>query len=193
MADKTAIELSEEAQKILRDLEALPETMPKAIAEAMHDENRFTISHIQSKYLSFSRSGPPVEIGLRVKSGRLRGAVWAPRPEINGEEVSTSIGNNVEYAAIHEFGGTIHIGERKGTVRLRVNAAGELIRQPGRRGAIFARADHKRVREVGYTAGAHDIEMPARAPIQRGIEDRLSDYGQAVANAVVEAMMGGER
>jgi hypothetical protein len=195
MADEKSIKLSEEAQQILKDLEQLPEAMPKAIAQAMYDEDDLTVSHIQKEYLSFPKDGPTVEIGLRTRTNRLRQSLWHSTA-VEGERVTSSIGDNVtskgvNYAAVHEFGAHVMIGERKGTVRLRTNARGELLRQPGRRGAIFARAEHKRFVTREFTAGAHEYDIPARAPIQRGIEDRMAEYGAAVSAAVVEAM-GGE-
>ena len=69
MADQAQIELSDEAQQILRDLQTMPKWMLEAIAGALAAENQYTLDHIRKEYLSFSKSGGP---------GRL-GASWVAR------------------------------------------------------------------------------------------------------------------
>ena len=49
-------------------------------------------------------SGPRPQY-LGVVTGRLRASITAADPEHTGNEYSEKIGTNVEYAAIHEFGG----------------------------------------------------------------------------------------
>lgn len=174
MAEQIKIELSEEALAIVRSFQTLPDTMLGAIARAMDLENQFTVSHIQAEYLSFSKGGPPVEIGLRVQSNRLRGSVRASKAVVSGQAVESAIGSNVEYAAIHEFGGTIpaHTVTAKGGGMLRFQI-GERV--------MFRKS-----------VNIPEIDMPARAPFQRGINDRLNDYGEAISEAVVGAMEGGK-
>lgn len=76
------------------------------------------------------------------------------------------IGAATPYAAIHQFGGTIDMPAKSTRVRLRTDAAGNLLRQ-GTEGAkknlaVFARDSHKRARESWAEVGAHTITIPAR-------------------------------
>lgn len=76
------------------------------------------------------------------------------------------IGAATPYAAIQQFGGTIDMPAKSTKVRLRTDAAGNLLRQ-GTEGsakgrAVFARDTHKRARESWAEVGAHTITIPAR-------------------------------
>ncbi|MFT0211820.1 phage virion morphogenesis protein [Pseudomonas sp. F1_0610] len=73
------------------------------------------------------------------------------------------IGTNVPYAAIHQFGGRIQREAKQGTVRLRTDAKGRLLRQKGHSNlAVFAKRSHKRATEREYNAQAYSIDIPAR-------------------------------
>ncbi|GHU47399.1 hypothetical protein AGMMS50289_22520 [Betaproteobacteria bacterium] len=76
------------------------------------------------------------------------------------------VGSNVKYAAIHQFGGTIHHAARSVRVRLRTDKQGNLLRQ-GDKGnsknlAVFAKDRHKQARETWHTTGAWQVNIPAR-------------------------------
>lgn len=71
-----------------------------------------------------------------------------------------------DYAAIHQFGGTIDRAPQSRKTRLRTGANGNLVRQ-GDEGsakgwATSAKDRHKRARETWSTVGAYQIEIPAR-------------------------------
>ena len=192
--NETRIELSAEARRLLRDLAAAPAELPVRIARVMDYQNVLTVSHIQEAYLSFSKDGPPVEIGLRVQSNRLRGAAWAAAAMVTGAAtVTSSIGDSVKYAAVHEFGLTVHHPARKGSVRLHTDAQGALIGQAkNAKLAVFAKASHadSRVRKVEFQGKAYDVTYPERKPFRRGIEDRIPEYGKAISAGVVATLSG---
>jgi phage gpG-like protein len=159
------IELTEEAKGVIRAQQAMPAQM--LIAQAMDYQNALTVSHIQKNYLSFPKDGPSVEIGLRVETNRLRSALFASPSRVQGLEIDSAIGDSVSYAAIHEFGG--RIPARKIVAK---NAKALQFTIGGR--VIYAKS-------VNIPA----FDMPARAPIQRGIEDRLAKVGDAISEAIV--------
>ena len=170
MSTEIGFELSPKAQKLIGSLRTAPMEAPRAIAAAMDKQNVLTVSHIQRAYLSFPKGGPAV---------------------VSGATVASAIGDNVKYAAIHEFGGTIHHPARAGKVRLKTDARGNLVGQrKNARLAVFARAGHKRAKEVAYRAEAYDVVMPARGMFQRGITDRSEAYSRSVSAAIVAAMGG---
>lgn len=78
-------------------------------------------------------------------------------------------GDARDYAAIHQFGGTIERAPQSRRIRLRTDAKGDLVRQ-GKEGsakgrAAFARENqnpHKRFRESWATVDAYKIKIPAR-------------------------------
>jgi phage virion morphogenesis protein len=73
------------------------------------------------------------------------------------------VGSNLSYAAIHQFGGTIKRKGKAGSVRLRTDAKGNLLRQSGNSNlARFAKGTHKRYTERNYQGKDYSIEIPAR-------------------------------
>jgi len=146
----------------------------RAVAGAIDRQNEYTVGHIIARYLSFPRTSPPTMRGLRVITGRLRASIRRKPARIIRSGVRSAIGTNVRYAAIHEFGGVIppHVITPR---------RGKALAFTFRGRQVFAR----RVRHPGAT-------IPARAPIQHGILDRLQDYeqdiGRSMSRAAVEVM-----
>ncbi len=80
--------------------------------------------------------------------GYLRGSIrWQPL-----DERTVQVGTNMEYAAIHQFGGEVQHPARQATVRYR-SVAGRVL---------FAGRKHKRATEKQVTIPAHTVNMPAR-------------------------------
>jgi phage gpG-like protein len=131
---------------------------------------------------------PPEMHILGIRTGHYAQSIRASKATISGTAIESSIGSNVIYAGVHEFGARIEHKARTGTARLRTDAHGNLLRRGNL--ATFARSGHKRVKEVAYEAGAHTLEIPARAPVTTGIEDRLDDYRSAISEACAAAWKG---
>lgn len=97
-------------------------------------------------------------VGLLKDTGRLRQSI---RPTSNdfGAEVKT----NLEYAAIHNYGGTIKIPARERTLNFKVNKNGQ---------SRFAKLKHANFQQT-VQGKAHAIKMPAR-PFMRGLSDEAT-------------------
>ncbi|MBE2244183.1 MAG: phage virion morphogenesis protein [Burkholderiaceae bacterium] len=68
-----------------------------------------------------------------------------------------------DYAAIHQFGGTIERAAHSVKTRLRTDAKGNLVRQEAHKNlAVFARDGHKRARESWHEVEAYQVQIPAR-------------------------------
>lgn len=104
------------------------------------------------------------------QSGRLAASVQSE----HGKDYAAA-GTNAQYAAIHQFGGTIHKKARTGTHSLRTDAKGNLLRQQDHDHlAVFAKKRHKRRSLRAFVVPAHDIEIPARPFLgvgQRDLDD----------------------
>ncbi|MEN6533035.1 MAG: hypothetical protein ABFD89_05190 [Bryobacteraceae bacterium] len=184
----TRIELTPEAIALLQKMSRMQDIAVGAIAQALDEQNALTVSHIQRAYLSFPKGSAPVPIGLRVQSNRLRESVNAAPATQVGLRVNSGIGSNVVYARVHEFGGDVQHAPRTGWVRLRTTTGGALLGQKANaRLAVFAKKSHKQVRFVQYKSQGYTVHMPERAPIRRGIVDRLKNYGRAVGRKLKEA------
>lgn len=89
------------------------------------------------------------ELARSIHEGHSRNSAW--------------VATNLRYARIHQEGGEIQRAAYGGTVRLRTDRRGNLLRQ-GPRGtlAIFARARHSQARSVRFETGAFSVKIPAR-------------------------------
>lgn len=182
------LQLSPEAEALIKRQAALPREALLAMARAVDTENQHTVAHIQRDKMSFPKDGKPVPLGLRVQSNRLRASVRASKAVVAGHNVVSEIGSNVKYAAVHEFGATFNRTTKPGKVRLRVDRRGNLLRGV-RGGAVFARLSHKSAVEREFAGGkTYKVTMPERAPFRRGIADRLSDYEKALSLAVINTL-----
>ena len=190
MSIEFSIPISDSALAAMGRLD--PARVTAAIASAMDKENQYTIAHLSRARLSGKGPFPVEEHRLGVRTGHLRGSMRASKSVISGDTVSSSIGTNVVYAGVHEFGAVIHHPPRAGKVRLRTDARGNLLRRgPGGRLATFAKSSHKRAVERSFTTSGHDVEFPARAPIRHGIEDRREAYGAAISAGITGTLTGG--
>jgi phage gpG-like protein len=188
MSFQVKIELTPEAESRIAGLQSLPVRVVQAVSSAMKNENDLTLSHIQREHLNGVGPFPPEQHRLGRRTGRLVHSINASAPVINGNNVDSAIGSNVIYAAIHEFGGRIKKPAHQQKVRLKTDARGNLVRQLGHSNlATFAGADEKRARESTVNVGAHDIEMPERAPIRTGIGERKPSYARSISAAIVSA------
>lgn len=196
MSTTIKIHLTEEAKKIVANFKTLPDRALTAIAAAMNQENQLTVSHIQRKNLSFPGAGPTTPLGLRYRSGRYRDSLNSPAPVIEGQKIVSGIGSNVNvngfsYPKLHEFGGRVKVKGREHKVRLRTDARGALVRQLKNSNlARFAKKDGKRFTERTSRSQDHTAFYPARAPIQKGIQDNFTNYKKAISAAIVGAMKG---
>ena len=83
-------------------------------------------------------------------------------PQVAGDTLTVS--STPIYAAIQQFGGTIHRQAGTTTVRHRTDAKGELLRSAimNGKGLIFAKAGDKRALERSFPTKAHTITIQAR-------------------------------
>lgn len=186
MSAQLKIELTAEAQETLRVVKTLPEAILLGIAVALTKQNLLTVSHIQKEYLSFSKSGPVVDYGLRVQSGRGRSSVRvSDEVTISGQTVQSAIGSNVAYMAVHEFG---YSGPQKIPAHVRKVKTRNVV------GRIGERKPRQIVAQgVGFVkAFTRNVDYPARAFVQGGIADRADNYSQAISAEIQRAWEGGK-
>jgi phage virion morphogenesis protein len=81
------------------------------------------------------------------------------------DATTAQVGTNVEYAAIHQFGGDIEIPERQQRLTFKK------IR--GKRGVRFVKAGTKDATERDVTIGAHTFKMPPRPYLGINNDDQL--------------------
>ena len=107
------------------------------------------------------------QIMILREQGRLRGSIFR---RIDDE--GAIIGSEVPYAAIHQFGGTIDMSARAGTIFRRRFADGSL----GRR---FAKRENKTSVGTEVAIGAYRITIPARPFLGVSRNDEADIFAQA--------------
>ena len=169
MPVQVKIQLTPEAQKIVADFKTLPNRALVAIQKAMYLENQLTVAHIKRDYLSFPRGGGTTPLGLRKMSTLgYESTLWSPEPVINGQQIDSAIGSpmksrGVSYPAVHEFGAEFP------------------SRATRSKNKSYAK---KHPRTKAWTLGA-------RAPVQKGINDRLPNYTRTISAKLIAAIAGG--
>lgn len=182
------IKLTPGAQAIASSLQTWPQRMLAAMVVAMDLQNQATIAHISSKRMRGNNNKPfPAALGiLGIRTSHLMKSLRASKATVAAEKINSSIGTNVSYAGVHEFGAVVQRTQLAGSVRLRTDAKGNRIRQAKNPNLfIFAKDSHKRAETVPFAGGKRfSIRYPNRAPITRGIEDRVNDYSNAMSAAI---------
>lgn len=151
---------SAEAQEFLKQLAP---TVLKAIESGFRDFMNRVANRVREKL-----SG---EV-LKVRSGRLRQSIFTPKIDKTPTGFIGSIGSNVKYAAIHEFGGIIHIPEifPKNKLALHFFIGGK---------EIFA----KRVK-------AHTITMPERSYLRTSIAELEPQAPEIILSYIEDSLKG---
>lgn len=183
-----AINFPNNVAPLLRQFEQLPPTILRAVAGAIDEQNEYTVGHIVATKLS--RRGPQT---LGVITNRLRSSVRPSKATIEGEVITSAIGSNVVYAGPHEFGfkGTVQVRAHSRTI-IRTGKGGyaaNLISFDWATGRIVRGKKVKIVSSTTQQVKAHSRKMniPARAPIRRGIQERAAAYAEPIAAAIVRA------
>ena len=168
MSAEIQIQISGDAQAVVDRIADKPGLL-SAMAKALDLQNEYTIGYIQQKKLS----GPTSPDSLSVRTGLLRRSIRRTDTVITANGLTSSIGSNVAYAGIHEFGGTIPAHTIKATGRALVFLYG------GKK--VFARS----VKHPGMT-------LPARRFIMGSLEERADSYSAALSNAIIGFWQGGK-
>lgn len=172
-----SIQISSNASKVLAQLGGMPAAMQQETAAAMDTQNAQTISHAQQRYL---RGPRPEKLGVGIytdgrKGGRLYRSLTAAPARATANEVISTIGTNVEYARVHEYGGAVTVREHR------------------RRLIAFDRYEKKGRSFVQTQSGikgrikAHIRNVPARPYLAPSIADRAAQYGRAISAAILRA------
>lgn len=201
------IEFTPQAEAVLAKLKQIPQRALRGIVRGMDQANLRTVDIIRRDFLNFPKQGPTSPIGLRIQSRRYRDSLRASKSVIVGDTVQSSIGTNVvskggvSYPRVHEFGfkGTVQVPAhtRKpgrsfliGGKVIAQRAAGEFLTKAGKPRKKSGLVEIHETRAVLIDVAAHPmkINLPARAPIQRGIQKNLEYIKRTVSKNVVQEL-----
>ncbi len=164
MPTTVEIKMSPEAERLILRLEN-QRGLGDALCKTIDFQNELTVSYIQTQKLSGQ--------ALNRVSSRLFKSIRRSKAVIRGGEIVSSIGSNVSYAAIHEFGGTTkpHVILAKGKA-MAFLVGGKMV---------FA----KKVNHPGS-------KIPERSFIRTSLAERADDYSAALSKTVVN-FYGGKK
>jgi phage gpG-like protein len=184
MSATVSISLSPAAAALLRRAPQWPAAMAQAIAKGMDYENELTIGHAQARKLS-RRSATT----LGVVTNRLRSSLNQVSAVINGNSVISSIGTNVAYAGVHEFGFDGRVQVKAFTRRVNTYAGGTkfvaTLQKSGRIVKKKAKITATGTQQV--RAHSRQLKMPERSFIRSSIRERLPAYGATLSARVIAA------
>ena len=189
------ISLPPETTALLARAQAWPRALTAQLVQTLDRENEITVGEIQVKRLTGKGPFPVSQGRLGVVTNRLRQSVRPTRAKVSGGAILSAIGTNVRYGVAHEFGfeGTVQrrAHERR---RFTVQQTGGVAVLDPRTGRI--RKSRKKLQKVqtgSVQVKAHQLHLhiPERAPIRRGIADRLPAYAPALSACIVTAFSSG--
>jgi phage gpG-like protein len=174
MSYELKIELTGEALELLRTLPQAGGRAGRAIARALDLQNELTIGYAQKNKMSGPRPGT-----LGVISNQLRSHLRRNDATVSDGVVDASIGDNMAYAAVHEFG---FDGEVTVKSFVRKQRSRDLVK--GKKQKLVSSG-------VAYVKSfTRHMRMPERSYIRSSISERLGDYNTALSAAVLEALGG---
>jgi hypothetical protein len=185
MSAPILIDLTPEAKARIAAFEQAPDTIRFAIAKGMDKALPEVASNIQAQRLTGLGPFPVEEHKLGIRSGQLRESVrWTPSV-IEGDSVTGSIGSQVRYAAVHEFGfdGDVQVKPffRKYRGRDRFARVEHVSPTTGRK----YRSTTKTASGVsGVGSHTRHMRIPGRAPFGYGVQDNVEMISTTVSEAV---------
>lgn len=166
-----AIKLRPESRAILESLKTFPRRLIVGVAKALAKRNELTVGYIQEKKLS--KRGRRT---LGVVSNLLRESASPTPVKIAGSRLTSSLGSNVVYARIHEFGfeGTVSVPSHQ----RRIPAF------------VFGRRAKSAGQKRPVRAHTRKLKLTARRMFGSGIEENERKYADDLSDAVLGAFRG---
>ena len=122
---------------------------------------------------------------LNVRTGTLRRSINL-KMEVGNDSIKATVGTNVPYAAIHEFGGTVPAVDGKLMVFPAPGLGKSFVTQTGRLRAKFGgRADL-----LVFTKKHKAFNLPERSFLRSALEDMAPRIEEQINAAVAEAIRG---
>lgn len=153
-------------EQLVGKLRLLPDLFRQKLNKALKIEALNLVTFIKESELS----GQVLKVGVGTKDpGELRDSIFEENTQnsTSGVTYKVASGGNIPYAAIHEYGGTIH---HPGSDKLQVFEVGGKT--------VF----------TNHTA-AHDIVMPERSYMRAGLAHQKDEIVAAIQGTLKEAWL----
>lgn len=187
-APTITIEMPPESRALVAQLAHLPEATRAAIVRGMDKAGALVTGRIQAERLTGEGPFPVAQGRLGVVSGRLRGSVRWTRTTAFGTTFRQTIGTNVRYAGVHEFGYNGQVAIPAHTRRVFTEPKNPATGKP-RRSKVRVATGIANVR-----AHTRWLQIPARAPFGHGLADHAAEYPKQITaelRALLQRSIGG--
>jgi phage gpG-like protein len=168
------ITIPPESQAIITNLRRFPNELAGALKRGMDKGANIALGAIARERFTGQGPFPVPEHRLGVRTNRLRSSLrWASAQSIvEGDNITVtgSMGSNVEYFGIHEFGFSGEVKVKSFTRKV----------PPVRFGRLPAGPHAKRPSTETVKAHTRRMNVPARAPLQTGLADHMQDFTDAI-------------
>jgi len=171
------IQIEEGTKEAARKLLEYPGALANAIFRGFQEEAAET--HRTISYKRLTGKGPfPVSMHrLGHRTRELIKSFSYEGPHRKGDEISVEFGASVFYAKFHEFGLHKQVTRKAHTV----DSYRRKLRKPKGRRKTYKVEAHKRKQSKPFM-----LDIPARAPVKFGIQDRLGFYEKAITRAIID-------
>lgn len=180
-AETFTIALTPRGQSAYANLQSFPARMLPAIARGLDAALEEALDQTLKK--RFTGKGPfdPALKKLGVRSGLLRTSFLRSPARAEGGSVRASIGSNVKYWFIHEFGFNGQVAVNAHSRAHTIDERGNVV---AHRRALRSKKVHT-LRTSQVRAHTRWLQMPERAPMRTGLREQLPRMGEIVSATLV--------
>jgi phage gpG-like protein len=181
MSAEIEIEFSEGTKQLVKQAPSLPARMMQAIRRGVDKANDLTVSNTQQNRMTGRGPYPVAEGKLGQVSGHLRKSLRRSAAVVNGMEATGTIGTNIVYAGVHEFGfnGQEQVSAFRRKVKSRDQFAkvDRVSKKTGKpyKGKVKTASGITQVKSF-----TRWMQIEARAPIGHGIADNAGTYDREI-------------
>lgn len=161
-------------KELIERVTAMPDKIRSRVATAVAKLARDLQRHVMQDKLSGQV--------LHRRTGTLRSSINVKGPEETTTGVTASVGTNVVYAGIHEFGGVIDMPPRTTTINRRFDES--RLRASGR----FVKAGTPGAIATTHAVGGYQIHMPERSFLRSALHDMEQRIKDGLTAAVGEGL-----
>lgn len=162
-----------------------PDKARAALLKTMQQVVRILVAYVQNDELSGQV--------LHIRTDRLKASITGSS-EVDGDVITGKIGTNVVYAAIQEFGGTIHRYSRT-SIKAQNRRQRDKVLEIGGYGAVVTARKGSFIKGTnsghGNTFGEYDIVIPARPYLGPAL-DNNQDTIQSMFQQTIDVLLEGK-
>lgn len=202
----TVTEVLSNYRALAKQVRQMPARLRSALARTLDEENNRTLVALTIGRMGFSSAGPVQANGLRRISSTAVRSLRATKAEIQGDDITASLGTNLRYVQAHEFGFVGEVFVQAHNRRIFKYGKARLVRFTNPvtgEGGQFTRRSRRVARDSGgnargTTVRAHQMHMnlPARHMIRDTLAERVPAYNASFGKTMVatyDAVLGEAR